>query len=99
MALSDIQVHQLQQDLDPALLHGSLCQGHPGLRRHVLHRVFAYAQLGYLLFGTQVENFGTFAKCMCVSFLLHSLAPHPLALGVCVSLGNLGGCGSGCLCA
>lgn len=61
---------------------------------------FAYAQLGYLLFGTQVENFSTFIKCMCVSFPLHaSLAPHPLALGVCVSLGNLGGCGYGCLCA
>lgn len=57
---------------------------------------FAYAQLGYLLFGTQVENFSTFVKCMCVSLLLHSsLAPHPLALGVCVSLGNLGGCGCG----
>lgn len=25
---------------------------------------FAYAQLGYLLFGTQVENFSTFVKCM-----------------------------------
>ncbi|XP_039338641.1 polycystic kidney disease 2-like 1 protein isoform X2 [Mauremys reevesii] len=25
---------------------------------------FAYAQLGYLLFGTQVENFSTFIKCM-----------------------------------
>ncbi|KFP33483.1 Polycystic kidney disease 2-like 1 protein, partial [Colius striatus] len=25
---------------------------------------FAYAQLGYLLFGTQVENFSTFLKCM-----------------------------------
>lgn len=42
---------------------------------------FAYAQLGYLLFGTQVENFSTFIKCMCVSWPLHSsLAPHPLAL-------------------
>ncbi|KAI5932542.1 Polycystic kidney disease 2-like 1 protein [Manis javanica] len=27
---------------------------------------FAYAQLGYLLFGTQVENFSAFIKCMCV---------------------------------
>lgn len=27
---------------------------------------FAYAQLGYLLFGTQVENFSTFVKCMWV---------------------------------
>ena len=61
---------------------------------------FAYAQLGYLLFGNQVENFSTFDKCMCVTLLLHSsLAPHPLALGVCVSLGNLGGCGYGWLCA
>lgn len=25
---------------------------------------FAYAQLGYLLFGTEVESFSTFAKCM-----------------------------------
>ncbi|PKU33984.1 polycystic kidney disease 2-like 1 hypothetical protein [Limosa lapponica baueri] len=25
---------------------------------------FAYAQLGYLLFGTQVENFSTFVKCI-----------------------------------
>lgn len=25
---------------------------------------FAYAQLGYLLFGTEVESFNTFAKCM-----------------------------------
>lgn len=25
---------------------------------------FAYAQLGYLLFGTQVETFSTFQKCM-----------------------------------
>lgn len=31
---------------------------------------FAYAQLGYLLFGTQVENFSTFIKCMCVPFPL-----------------------------
>lgn len=28
---------------------------------------FAYAQLGYLLFGTQVESFSTFVKCMYVS--------------------------------
>ncbi|XP_015979751.2 polycystic kidney disease 2-like 1 protein isoform X3 [Rousettus aegyptiacus] len=39
---------------------------------------FAYAQLGYLLFGTQVENFSTFIKCMCVSCPIHSsLGPHP----------------------
>lgn len=25
---------------------------------------FAYAQLGYLLFGTEVESFSTFVKCM-----------------------------------
>lgn len=25
---------------------------------------FAYAQLGYLLFGTEVESFSTFNKCM-----------------------------------
>lgn len=25
---------------------------------------FAYAQLGYLLFGTEVESFSTFTKCM-----------------------------------
>lgn len=25
---------------------------------------FAYAQLGYLLFGTEVETFSTFARCM-----------------------------------
>lgn len=25
---------------------------------------FAYAQLGYLLFGMEVESFSTFAKCM-----------------------------------
>ncbi|KAI4550887.1 hypothetical protein MJT46_018394 [Ovis ammon polii x Ovis aries] len=29
---------------------------------------FAYAQLGYLLFGTQVENFSTFAKCIFTQF-------------------------------
>lgn len=38
MTLADIQVYQLQQDHDTALLHpGSLCQGHPGLCHHVLH--------------------------------------------------------------
>lgn len=25
---------------------------------------FAYAQLGYLLFGTEVDTFSTFVKCM-----------------------------------
>lgn len=25
---------------------------------------FAYAQLGYLLFGTQVDSFSTFQNCM-----------------------------------
>ncbi|KAM7073885.1 polycystin-2-like protein 1 isoform 1-T1 [Molossus nigricans] len=29
---------------------------------------FAYAQLGYLLFGTQVENFSTFIKCIFTQF-------------------------------
>uniref|UniRef100_A0A8C4P9Y3 Polycystin 2 like 1, transient receptor potential cation channel n=1 Tax=Dromaius novaehollandiae TaxID=8790 RepID=A0A8C4P9Y3_DRONO len=29
---------------------------------------FAYAQLGYLLFGTQVENFSTFVKCIFTQF-------------------------------
>ncbi|XP_012873128.1 PREDICTED: polycystic kidney disease 2-like 1 protein [Dipodomys ordii] len=29
---------------------------------------FAYAQLGYLLFGTQVENFSTFTKCIFTQF-------------------------------
>ncbi|XP_069755503.1 polycystin-2-like protein 1 [Narcine bancroftii] len=29
---------------------------------------FAYAQLGYLLFGTQVENFSTFLKCIFTQF-------------------------------
>lgn len=54
---------------------------------------FAYAQLGYLLFGTQVENFSTFIKCMWVFRPLHSsLAPHPPALWVYVSLRQLGIC-------
>lgn len=60
---------------------------------------FAYAQLGYLLFGTQVENFSTFIKCMCVSCPLHSLLdPLPPALWVCVSLGKLSACVQVCLC-
>ncbi|KAM9364934.1 polycystin-2-like protein 1 [Pholidichthys leucotaenia] len=29
---------------------------------------FAYAQLGYLLFGTEVESFSTFAKCIFTQF-------------------------------
>ncbi|XP_072484571.1 polycystin-2-like protein 1 isoform X2 [Notamacropus eugenii] len=29
---------------------------------------FAYAQLGFLLFGTQVENFSTFVKCIFTQF-------------------------------
>ncbi|XP_048663097.1 polycystic kidney disease 2-like 1 protein isoform X2 [Marmota marmota marmota] len=29
---------------------------------------FAYAQLGYLIFGTQVENFSTFIKCIFTQF-------------------------------
>ncbi|XP_051002583.1 polycystic kidney disease 2-like 1 protein [Acomys russatus] len=29
---------------------------------------FAYAQLGYLLFGTQVENFSSFVKCIFTQF-------------------------------
>ncbi|KAK7810931.1 hypothetical protein U0070_013585 [Myodes glareolus] len=29
---------------------------------------FAYAQLGYLIFGTQVENFSTFVKCIFTQF-------------------------------
>ncbi|XP_072095929.1 polycystin-2-like protein 1 [Mobula birostris] len=29
---------------------------------------FAYAQLGYLLFGTQVQNFSTFLKCIFTQF-------------------------------
>uniref|UniRef100_A0A8C8BDB9 Polycystin 2 like 1, transient receptor potential cation channel n=1 Tax=Otus sunia TaxID=257818 RepID=A0A8C8BDB9_9STRI len=29
---------------------------------------FAYAQLGYLLFGSQVENFSTFVKCIFTQF-------------------------------
>lgn len=46
---------------------------------------FAYAQLGYLLFGTQVENFSTFIKCMCVSCPTHSsLGPHPPVPCVCI---------------
>lgn len=29
---------------------------------------FAYAQLGYLVFGSQVEDFSTFQNCMYVTF-------------------------------
>lgn len=29
---------------------------------------FAYAQLGYLVFGSQVEDFSTFQDCMYVTF-------------------------------
>lgn len=59
---------------------------------------FAYAQLGYLLFGTQVENFSTFIKCMYVFYPL--TPPCPLFFPcpslpvpwVCVSLGKMAGC-------
>lgn len=52
---------------------------------------FAYAQLGYLLFGTQVENFSTFVKCMCVP-CPYPWVPHPPAPRVCVTLGKKGRC-------
>lgn len=49
---------------------------------------FAYAQLGYLIFGTQVENFSTFVKCMCVCVLPPPLGPSLSSTqGVC-SLGK-----------
>lgn len=51
---------------------------------------FAYAQLGYLIFGTQVENFSTFVKCMCVCVLPPPLGPSLSSFqGVC-SLGKEG---------
>lgn len=52
---------------------------------------FAYAQLGYLIFGTQVENFSTFVKCMCVP-CPHPWAPHSPAPRVCATLGKRGIC-------
>lgn len=52
---------------------------------------FAYAQLGYLLFGTQVENFSTFVKCMYVP-CPNPWVPHPPAPRVCVTLGKKGRC-------
>ncbi|GAB1302455.1 Polycystic kidney disease 2-like 1 protein [Apodemus speciosus] len=48
---------------------------------------FAYAQLGYLLFGTQVENFSTFVKCMCVP-CPHPQVPHPPAPRFRIILGD-----------